>query len=70
MTWQLSLALAVTIPALLITIIAIPYFLHRRYRRKKEVIGIYSEGPEHIESKWCKCAACEWEREFATEGID
>jgi len=64
MTWQLLLAIAVTAPAILVTLITIPYFLWRRHAHRREIIRRAKEGPRHIDSPYCKCRCCDWEKEF------
>ena len=60
MTWQIMLSLGVTVPAVIITILTIPFLLLRRYRIRMEHERRAKErGVPHIESPYCKCYYCE-----------
>ncbi len=62
MTWQLILAVSVTVPALLIALFLALSIFYRRFRVYQYNRQRYLAGPRHIEHPACKCHFCVWER--------
>ena len=63
MTWQLFLALLITVPALVIAGLLLVLIFYRRFRVYRCQRQLYLAGPRHIEHSRCQCHCCRWERE-------
>ncbi|MDA0690082.1 MAG: hypothetical protein O2948_15730 [Proteobacteria bacterium] len=62
MSWQLLLATATTIPAILIAAGLVFCVFYRRYRLFQFQRQQYLAGPRHIDHSRCRCHFCEQER--------
>lgn len=62
MSWQLLLATATAIPAILIAAGLVFCVFYRRYRLFQFQRQQYRAGPRHIDHSLCRCHFCEQER--------
>ncbi len=62
MSWQLLLAVATTIPALLIAAGLMGCVIYRRFRIFQFHRQQYLAGPRHINHSRCRCHFCQFER--------
>lgn len=69
MSWQLFLAIAITLPALLVAALLTAAIVYRRYRAFQFHRERYMAGARHIEHSRCRCHFCQLEARTGRQGI-